>query len=65
MIPKLRPDDFTIYEDDVAQTVTSMRTLPARVMILLDTGAALTFAKTSQVSALVAQIVVSNLSTLR
>ena len=62
VVPKLRTDDFTIYENGVAQTVTSMRSLPARVMILLDAGAALTFAKTPQVSTLVAQIVVSNLA---
>lgn len=59
--PKLRTDDFTIFEDGVPQTVTSMRDVPARAMILVDSGAALTFAKTRQVTTLVAQIVVNNL----
>ena len=61
VLPKLRRDDFTIYEDGVPQSVTSMQTVPARVMILMDTGAALTFAKTTQVTTLLAQIVASNL----
>src|SRR6478672_9811491 len=43
--PKLRTDDFTIYEDGVAQTVTSMSLIPAHVMVLIDSGAAFTFAK--------------------
>ena len=59
--PNLRAEDFTIFEDGAAQTVTSIRNVPPRVIVLVDTGAALTFAKTSQVSALLAQIVVNNL----
>lgn len=61
LTPKLRADDFTIFEDGIPQTVTSMRTMPARVMVMVDSGAALTFAKTSQVTTLLAQIVVNNL----
>src|SRR6186713_2390142 len=41
--PKLRTSDFTIYEDGVAQTVTGMSLIPAQVMVLIDSGAALTF----------------------
>ena len=59
--PKLRTDDFTVYEDGVAQTVTSMRMIPARVMVLIDSGAALTFAKDRDMTNLAAMLVVHNL----
>ena len=59
--PKLRTDDFTVYEDGVAQTVTSMTLIPAHVMVLVDSGAALTFAKNRDTTNLAAQLVVSNL----
>lgn len=59
--PKLRTDDFTVYEDGVAQTVTSMRMIPARVMVLIDSGAALTFAKDRDMTNLAAMLVVDNL----
>ena len=59
--PKLRTEDFTVYEDGVAQTVTSMRMIPARVMVLVDSGAALTFAKNRDMTNLAAMLVVHNL----
>ena len=59
--PKLRTEDFTVYEDGVAQTVTSMRMIPARVMVLIDSGAALTFAKDRDMTNLAAMLVVHNL----
>ena len=59
--PKLRTNDFTIYEDGVAQAVTSLRSLPARVFVLIDTGAALTFAKQRETSDLAAQLIVGSL----
>ena len=59
--PKLRTEDFTVYEDGVAQTVTSMRMIPARVMVLIDSGAALTFAKDRDMTNLAAMLVVQNL----
>ena len=59
--PKLRTDYFTVYEDGVAQTVTSMRMIPSRVMVLIDSGAALTFAKDRDMTNLAAMLVVHNL----
>src|SRR5438552_11798285 len=59
--PKLRTDDFTIYEDGVAQTVTSMTQIPAHVMVLIDSGAALTFAKDRSITNLTAMLIVDNL----
>lgn len=60
-IPKLRVDDFTIYEDGVPQVVTSIRSLPANVLLLIDTGAALTFAKDRETLDVAAQLFVGNL----
>jgi hypothetical protein len=59
--PKLRPEDLTIYEDGVSQTITSLRSMPAHVLILLDTGAALTFAKNHDVTTAIAQVALKNL----
>jgi hypothetical protein len=59
--PKLRSEDFTVYEDGVAQTVTSMSLIPAHVMVLIDSGAALTFAKNREMTNLAAMLVVDNL----
>ena len=59
--PKLRTGDFTIYEDGVPQTVTSMSLIPAHVMVLVDSGAALTFAKDRNITSLAAQLIVNNL----
>jgi len=59
--PKLRTEDFTVYEDGLAQTVTSMKLIPAHVMVLIDSGAALTFAKDRETTNLAAMLVVDNL----
>ncbi len=52
--PKLRPEDIGVFEDGVAQSITSMRSTPASVLLLFDTGAALTFAKSRDMIALTA-----------
>lgn len=59
--PKLRTEDFRIYEDGVEQSVTSMSLIPAHVMVLVDSGAALTFAKERNITNLAAQLIVTNL----
>jgi VWFA-related protein len=61
VLPKLRPSDIVVYEDGVAQTITSMRTVPPSVLVVLDTGAALTFAKSAAMVTLSAKILVENL----
>jgi hypothetical protein len=37
----LEPDSIVVFEDDVRQTVRSIRRVPANVLLLLDTGGAL------------------------
>src|SRR5215203_3155467 len=59
--PKLRVDDFTIYEDGIPQTVTSMRSLPANALLLIDSGAALTFAKDREMLEVAAQFFIGSL----
>ncbi len=59
--PKLRPEDIGVFEDGVAQSITSMRSTPASVLLLLDTGAALTFAKSRDMIALTARLVIDSL----
>lgn len=58
---KLRPEDLSVYEDGVAQTIASMRNVPASVMVLIDTGAALTFVKSSETARLTAMLVIGSL----
>src|SRR5215203_1725323 len=59
--PQLRADDFTIFEDGVPQAVTSMRVLPANALLLIDTGAALTFAKDREMLDIAAQFFIGSL----
>ena len=59
--PKLRTNDFTIYEDGVAQTITSMSQIPAHVAVLVDSGAAFTFAKDREITNLATLLIVDNL----
>lgn len=58
---KLRSEDLSVFEDGVAQTIASMRNVPASVMLLIDTGAALTFVKSSETVRLTAKLVIGNL----
>jgi VWFA-related protein len=58
---KLRPGDLSVYEDGVEQTIASMRNVPASVMVLVDTGAALTFVKSSETARLMSKLVIGNL----
>lgn len=61
VLPKLRPDDITVYEDGIPQKIASMRVAPANVLLLLDTGAALSFAKSDDSVRLAADIAVTSL----
>lgn len=60
-LPKLRPSDIVVYEDGVEQTITSMRNTPPSVLVLVDTGAALTFAKSAPMVRISTKILVDNL----
>jgi von Willebrand factor type A domain. len=59
--PKLRIDDISVFEDGNRQTITSMRNTPASVLVLVDTGAALTFVKSSQTAKLTTKLIVGSL----
>jgi hypothetical protein len=61
VLPKLRSTDIVVYEDGIAQTITSMRNTPPSVLVLLDTGAALTFAKSAEMVRVSTKILVDNL----
>ncbi len=59
--PKLRADELMVFENGVPQTVTSVRAIPAQVLVLVDTGAALSFAKTREIATLATQLVIDDL----
>ena len=59
--PKLRVDDISVFEDGAKQTITSMRNTPANVLVMVDTGAALTFVKNGETAKLTAKLIVGSL----
>lgn len=61
-VPKLTAGDLLIVESGDPQTITSIRRVPASVLILIDTGGNLNFAKTIDKSRLTAQILVEKIS---
>lgn len=58
---KLRPEDLSVFENGVAQEITSMRNVPASVLVLVDTGAALSFVKSSETARLTAKLIIGGL----
>ena len=61
-IPTLTKDDLLIVESGDPQTITSMKRVPANVMLLLDTGGEPNFVKSAAITRITAKIVVGNLS---
>lgn len=59
----LDPQDILVFEDDVRQTVRSVRRIPANVLLLLDTGGELNPAMSVSVTKDIATRLVSNLRT--
>jgi len=59
----LESQDILVFEDDVRQTVRSVRRIPANVLLLLDTGGALNPAMSTSVTRDIATRLVSNLRT--
>jgi VWFA-related protein len=57
----LDPQDILVFEDDVRQTVRSVRRIPANVLLLLDTGGELNPAMSTSVTRDIATRLVSNL----
>lgn len=61
-IPNLTPDDLLIVEEGTPQKIESMKRLPASVLLLLDTGGNLNFAKNLKQTRLVAKLLVEKLA---
>lgn len=61
-VSTLKPDDLLIVEEGTPQTIESMKKLPASVLVLLDTGGNLNFAKNLDLTRLTAKILVNKLS---
>jgi Mg-chelatase subunit ChlD len=59
----LEPQDILVFEDDVRQTVRSVRRIPANVLLLVDTGGELNPEMSVSVTKDIATRLVSNLRT--
>ncbi len=59
----LKPDDLLVVEEGTPQKIESMKTIPASVLLVLDTGGNLNFAKTLAMTRLTAKLLVHHLST--
>src|SRR3989440_11763312 len=57
----LEPPDILVFEDDVRQTVRSVRRIPANVLLLLDTGGDLNPAMSVSTTRDIAARLISNL----
>ena len=61
-VSTLKPDDLLVVEEGTPQTITSMRRLPANVLLVLDTGGDLNLVKSTELTRLTAKIAVNNLA---
>ena len=61
-VSTLKPDDLLIVESGTPQKIESMKRAPASVLLLLDTGGNLNFAKTLGLTRLTAKLFVQKLS---
>ncbi len=61
-VPTLTKDDLLIVEEGTPQKIESMKKVPASVLILLDTGGNLNFAKTLNMTRLTAKLLVEKIS---
>lgn len=61
-VTTLKPDDLLIVEEGTPQKIESMKQIPASVLILLDTGGNLNFAKRLDSTRLTAKLFVQNLA---
>src|SRR5215207_11231590 len=61
-VSTLTPDDLLIVEEGTPQKIESMKKLPASVLLLLDTGGNLNFAKSLDMTRLTAKLLVEKLS---
>lgn len=61
-VPTLKPDDLLVVEGGTPQAITSMRRVPANVLLMLDTGGDLNYAKSTELTKLAAKLMIGNLS---
>ena len=62
IVPNLKMDDLLVVEEGTPQTITSIKQIPANVLLLLDTGGNLNYAKNRAMTGIAAKVVVKNLS---
>ena len=61
-VPTLTKDDLLIVESSDPQTITSMKRVPANVLLLLDTGGEPNFVKSAAITRITAKIIIGNLA---
>ena len=61
-VPRLKPDDLLVVEEGEVQTITSIKQIPANVLLLLDTSNEMNFVKSKAMTSLTAKILITNLS---
>ncbi|HEY8559359.1 MAG TPA: hypothetical protein VIL74_03065 [Pyrinomonadaceae bacterium] len=61
-VPNLTPDDLLIVEEGAPQKIESMKKVPASVLLVLDTGGDLNFAKSLGWTRLTAKLLVEKIS---
>ncbi|HLM02837.1 MAG TPA: VWA domain-containing protein [Pyrinomonadaceae bacterium] len=61
-VSTLKPDDLLIVESGTPQKIESMKRVPASVLVLLDTGGNLNFAKNLNMTRLTAKLLVEKIS---
>lgn len=61
-VPTLKADDLLVVEEGTPQTITSMKQIPASVLLLLDTGGNLNFVKSTKLTGLTAKTLIDHLS---
>jgi len=61
-VPTLTADDLLVVESGDPQTITSMKRVPANVLLLLDTGNELNYVKSAAATRITAKVVIQNLS---
>jgi hypothetical protein len=60
-VPTLKADDLLIVEEGTPQTITSMKKVPANVLLMLDTGSEMNFVKRVSLTRLISQFFIYSL----
>lgn len=62
IVPNLKIDDLLVVEEGTPQTITGIKQIPANVLLLLDTGGELNFAKNKAMTGITAKVIANYLS---